>query len=104
MSNLAPNISILTLAASLAALPAFVLLKGIRPDSLLSMRLALLLRELALLQGFRVLRGAALPAPQPAGFQKLSNHIILTLDIAAQFNSLILLMCRAMQTPEALAA
>lgn len=104
MTSLTHSIFILSLAACLAAASAFVLLKRIRTGSLLSVGLALLLSKLALLQGFSVLNHTPVPAPQPAGFQKLSNHIILSLDIAAEFNSLILLMCRAIQTPEALAA
>lgn len=94
MEILLPTIAIL-MSVGLACL-AF----SCRPGSLLSACLLLLLERLCLLRELCAV-GLAAAAAAPARLMKLSNHLILSLDIAAHFNSQILLLRHAFTATEA---
>jgi hypothetical protein len=76
------------------------LLIHVRPGSVLSAGICLLLRGLYALDGAEALFAAEAERPPAARLARISNHAILSLDIAARFNTLILLLKHAFRNPE----
>jgi hypothetical protein len=76
------------------------LLDKVRPGSILSISLCLLLRRLFAFAGLYSLFALQAECPNAFGLQRISNHAIQSLDIAAHFSELMLLLHRSFKMPE----
>lgn len=95
------NISIVSICTLLFGLAVLTrLLLRVRPGSLLSARILLFLRGIFTLENAADRLAAQYECAFPIGLQKISNHAIQSLDIAARFNSLIILLFRSYQNPK----